>query len=148
METGRPPARIVLTIQQEVAERIIAEPGDMSLLALSVQAYGRPRMMGRIPALAFYPAPKVDSAVLRIDIHSRAIGSPEVVDALFVLARAGFQQRRKQLHNALSGSLSLSSDQAKALLGEAGIDPTRRAQSLKLDEWLELSECWLELPAG
>jgi 16S rRNA (adenine1518-N6/adenine1519-N6)-dimethyltransferase len=132
------PARVVLTIQQEVAKRICAEPGDLSLLALSVQVFGTPRIMTTIPAGAFFPPPKVDSATLRIDIFNEPYMNERQLNDFFFLARAGFSQKRKMLRNTLTSGLKVPSDKAEQLLRAAGIDPTRRAQTLELAEWRTL----------
>ncbi|MBE7514549.1 MAG: ribosomal RNA small subunit methyltransferase A [Anaerolineales bacterium] len=131
---SRKPRRLVLTIQQEVAERITAKPGDMSLLAVSVQFYGVPKIVGRISAGAFFPRPEVDSAILRVDLHpTPAIAIDEA--AFFTVVRAGFAQKRKQLKNALGSGLGISHPEAAAILTAAGIDPARRAETLTLPEW-------------
>ena len=138
LEASLPPRRLVLTVQREVAQRICAEPGDMSMLALSVQVYGQPRIAAHIPAVAFYPAPKVDSAVVCVDI----LPSPLVVEAelplFFRLAKAGFSQKRKTLRNALSGGMHWSTEQTQTLLNAAGIDPQRRAETLSIAEWRKI----------
>jgi len=129
------PTRIVVLVQKEVAERICAQPGDLSLLALSVQYYARPTLVHHVPASAFHPQPKVDSAVLRLDV----LPTPAVPDipaaAFFRVARAGFSQKRKQLINTLSGGLHLSKADVGNLLEQNGIDPKRRAETLALAEW-------------
>lgn len=140
LESDRKPRRIVLTIQKEVAERICAGPGDMSLLALSVQVYGTPRIAARIPAEAFFPAPKVDSAVLRIDIHPSPQIRTELLDTFFLLIKAGFSQKRKTLRNSLSSGLHITPAEAAELLIRAHIDPQRRAETLSLAEWSQLAE--------
>jgi 16S rRNA (adenine1518-N6/adenine1519-N6)-dimethyltransferase len=134
------PACVVLTVQREVAERICAGPHDMSLLALSVQVYGQPRPVLRIPAEAFFPPPKVDSTVLRVDLYAQPRIPAQHLEHFFRLARAGFSQKRKTLRNSLSGGLSWKPDQVVALLGAAGIDPMRRAETLSIDEWRRLTE--------
>jgi 16S rRNA (adenine1518-N6/adenine1519-N6)-dimethyltransferase len=133
------PRRIVLTIQKEVAERICARPGDMSLLALSIQVYGRPGIAATIPADAFYPAPKVDSAVIRVDLYSAPLIPAEQLERFFRLAKAGFSQKRKTLRNSLSAGLAISTGAAAQMLEQAGIDPQRRAETLSLEEWGKLS---------
>lgn len=139
LETKPKPRRIVLTIQKEVAERICAEPGDMSLLALSVQVYGQPRIAARIPAGAFFPAPKVDSSVLAVDIFPAPL-VPEIhLDTFFQLVKAGFSQKRKQLRNSISAGMHQSPTETENLLRAAGIDPQRRAETLSLEEWGKLS---------
>ena len=139
LENHPKPRRIVLTIQKEVAQRICAEPGDLSLLALSVQVYGKPHMVARIPAGAFFPAPKVDSAVLRIDIYPSPLIKPELLETFFQLIKAGFSQKRKTLRNSLSSGLHISSAQAEDILTRANIDPQRRAETLSIEEWERLS---------
>ncbi len=135
---GSRPERIVLTVQKEVAQRICALPGDMNLLALSVQVFGVPRLVASIPAGAFYPAPEVDSSVVRIDIAPTPLIAGELLDRFFELARAGFGQKRKKLRNALSAGLKRHPDQVSAWLESAGIDPGRRAETLSLEEWQAL----------
>jgi 16S rRNA (adenine1518-N6/adenine1519-N6)-dimethyltransferase len=143
------PQRMILTIQREVAERLVAGPGDLSLLALSVQVYGAPRLAARLPAGAFYPAPKVDSAVVRIDLYdSPAIPVP-LLNTFFRLAKAGFSQRRKNLRNSLSAGMRWPASQAETFLQAAGILPQRRAETLSLEEWGRLAaEVERRPPAG
>ncbi|MEA4907732.1 MAG: 16S rRNA (adenine(1518)-N(6)/adenine(1519)-N(6))-dimethyltransferase RsmA [Anaerolineaceae bacterium] len=140
LEAGHRPARLVLTIQQEVAERICAPAGDLSLLALSVQVYGQPQRVLRIPAGAFYPAPKVDSAVVRIDLYPQPRIPAPLLESFFRLARAGFSQKRKTLRNSLAGGMQWPTSRTAALLEAADIDPRRRAETLDLEEWRRLAE--------
>ncbi len=134
------PRRIVLTVQKEVAERICAEPGDLSLLALSVQVYGKPGIAATIPAGSFHPVPKVDSAILRIDIYEEPLVPNDLLGRFFKLTKAGFSQKRKMLRNSLSSGLHIPPPQAEALLTSAGIDPMRRAETLSIEEWKGLCE--------
>jgi 16S rRNA (adenine1518-N6/adenine1519-N6)-dimethyltransferase len=133
------PAQLVVTVQHEVAKRITARPGDLSVLAVGVQFYGAPRICFRLGRGAFYPAPKVNSAVVRVDLHDEPpVSMPEGeldVARFFTIVRAGFAHRRKQLHNTLSASLHLDSHEVAAALDAAGIDSRRRAQTLTLEEW-------------
>ncbi len=138
MEMPHPARGVVLTVQREVAERVVAGPGSMSLLALGVQAYGQPRVVGRIPAGAFYPRPEVDSAILRIEPYESPLVEGEALELLFRLAKAGFGQKRKQLRNALSGGLGVPKEVVEAWLEAADIAPSRRAQELDLAEWRRL----------
>jgi len=140
LESPRKPRRIVLTIQKEVAERICAKPGDLSLLALSVQIYGRPRVAARIPAEAFFPVPKVDSAILSVEIYSQPLIRPELLDTFFKLIKAGFGQKRKTLRNSLSAGLYITPAAAEELLTSVGIDSKRRAETLSIEEWERLCE--------
>lgn len=139
LENQPKPRRIVLTVQKEVAQRICAEPGDMSLLALSVQVYGQTRIAAHIPADAFFPAPKVDSAVLVVDIYSSPLIRKELLDTFFKLIKAGFSQKRKTLRNSLSSGLHISPAEAADLLTSANIDPQRRAETLSIQEWETLA---------
>jgi len=135
LEAEARPARIVLTVQREVAERICARPGEMSLLAVSVQFYSVPRIVARIPAGAFFPRPNVDSAVVRLEVLAHWAVDVGDSETFFRVVKAGFGQKRKQLRNALSGSLRLTGPQVEAWLGRAGVDPRRRAETLALEEW-------------
>jgi 16S rRNA (adenine1518-N6/adenine1519-N6)-dimethyltransferase len=139
LESDPKPRRIVLTIQKEVAERICAKAGDMSLLALSVQVYGRPKIVAQIPAGAFYPAPKVDSSVLVTDIYPIPRVSIDRLEIFFQLTKAGFSQKRKKLRNSLSAGMRLSTVETEKLLWAVDIDPQRRAETLSLEEWGKLS---------
>ncbi len=132
------PARLVLTMQQEVAKRICAEPGELSLLALSVQVFGKPRILSTIPAGAFYPQPKVDSATLEVALYPEPFMTDRQLTDFFHLAKAGFSQKRKMLRNTISSGLKIPAEKAEGLLRQAGIDPTRRAQTLDLVEWRTL----------
>jgi 16S rRNA (adenine1518-N6/adenine1519-N6)-dimethyltransferase len=136
------PRRIVLTIQREVAERICAAAGDLSLLALSVQVYGRPFLEARIPAGAFLPPPKVDSTIVRIEVYPEPKLPENELGLFFRLAKAGFGQKRKMLRNALGNGLGISGEQASSLLAGAQIDAQRRAETLSLAEWGALVGAW------
>jgi 16S rRNA (adenine1518-N6/adenine1519-N6)-dimethyltransferase len=140
LESRSKPARLALTVQREVAQRITALPGDMSLLALSVQVYGSAWIAARIPAGAFYPTPKVDSAVVRVDLYPDPLIPPDRLDAFFRLIKAGFSQKRKTLRNTLSAGLRLPPDRVAQLLTSVQIDPQRRAETLSLPEWSALVE--------
>lgn len=144
LESHHRPQRLVLTVQREVADRICASPGDLSLLALSVQVYGTPRPVLRIPAGAFYPPPKIDSVTLRVDLFPQPLIPPQQLDVFFQLIKAGFSQKRKTLRNALSAGLGWKPERGEALLLKAGVDPMRRAETLSLDEWRRLTGLYLE----
>jgi len=142
METSPRPRRIVLTVQKEVAERVCAKPGEMSLLALSVQVFGEPKIAAIIPAEAFFPVPKVDSAILRVDLLPEPRLPTPLLKTFFQMAKAGFSQKRKTLRNSLSAGLRLSPAEAGQLLEQAGLDPMRRAETLSLEEWKRLTETY------
>lgn len=139
LEANRKPARLTLTIQREVAERICAPAGELSLLALSVQVYGKARVALRIPAGAFYPPPKVDSSVLQVDLYDEPLISAAQLPLFFRLAKAGFSQKRKTLRNSLSAGLQLPPGEVQALLDSAGIHAQRRAETLEIEEWRKLA---------
>lgn len=138
LECGVRAASIVLTVQLEVAQRAAAKPPEMSLLAVSIQFYGTSEVLFRIPPGQFYPPPAVDSAVLRILPHLQ----PLYADAawFFKWVKAGFSQPRKQLRNTLSAGAGLAKTDADALLQTAGIDPSRRAETLTVHEWIAIAD--------
>jgi 16S rRNA (adenine1518-N6/adenine1519-N6)-dimethyltransferase len=138
------PQRIVVTVQREVAERLVAAPGDMSLLAVSVQFYGKPQIAMHLKPAAFWPRPDVESAVVRIDVYATPPVDVPGEQAFFRVVRAGFGQKRKQLRNALSAGLRLDKTQADHLLIQSGIDPQRRAETLSLEEWAALTRAAAE----
>lgn len=132
-----PPTVLVLTVQREVAERIVARPPEMSLLAVSVQFYAEARIVTHVPSGAFIPPPKVSSAVIRLDRRPQPAVDVAPAD-FFRVVSAGFGQRRKQLRNSLAAGLGLSHGAIETALTEAGIQPSRRAETLTLAEWGEL----------
>ena len=140
LEARPPPSLLVLTVQREVADRITSAPGNMSLLSVSVQFYGRPQRVARIPASAFYPPPRVESAIVRIDVYPQPPLRGDDARRFFEIVRAGFSQRRKQLRNTLAAGLGLPTEQVAAALRQAGVDPRRRAETLSLEEWSAISQ--------
>lgn len=137
-EATNPAAVVALLVQKEVAERVTAGPGEMSLLSATTQWYWEVAIGREVPARLFTPPPKVDSQILIL--HRRTHPLFENVDTkqFFRLVKAGFSQRRKTLLNSLSAGLQLSRDKTPTLLDEAGIQPTTRAQALSLDDWYRL----------
>jgi 16S rRNA (adenine1518-N6/adenine1519-N6)-dimethyltransferase len=138
LEADVSPRLMVLMVQKEVAEAVTARPGRMSLLSVSVQFYGRPEIVSRVPASCFYPAPEVDSAILRITVYPRPAARVTDEGGFFNLVRAGFSAARKQLANSLNQGLRLPKAEVLPLLQKAGIAPERRAETLTLEEWAEL----------
>ncbi len=139
LEPYRRPKRMVLTVQREVAERLVAQPGDMSILAVSVQFYGHPRIVTRLKSGGFWPRPDVESAVIRIDVYdSPPVDVPDA-QSFFRVVRAGFSMKRKQLKNSLGGGLGMKAKVAAGLIEQAGVDPKRRAETLSLEEWAALT---------
>ncbi|MFN8440693.1 MAG: 16S rRNA (adenine(1518)-N(6)/adenine(1519)-N(6))-dimethyltransferase RsmA [Caldilineaceae bacterium] len=143
LEASVKPTVAVLMVQKEVGERIVAQPGDLSLLAISVQFYSQAKIVHRVPASAFRPPPKVDSAVLRLDLLPGPAVADVDVEKFFDVVRAGFSQKRKQLLNSLSAGLRLSKAEIETRLHFVGIDPKRRAETLSLQEWGELYRTFL-----
>jgi 16S rRNA (adenine1518-N6/adenine1519-N6)-dimethyltransferase len=126
-------------LQKEVAQRLLATPGSMSLLAVSVQFYARPRLVGHVPAAAFYPRPQVDSAIVRLDVYHQSPVPVDDVPRFFRVVAAGFSQPRKQLKNALARCLGLPIATVVEALTAAEIAPQQRAESLSLDAWALLA---------
>lgn len=131
------PDMMVLMVQKEVAERIIATPPNANLLSVAVQFYGAPEIITIVPRQNFWPMPKVDSAVIRITPHKKPYANIED-NKFFRLVKAGFGERRKQIHNSLTGGLRLVPSIIEKILIKSGIEPTRRAQTLTLKEWIKL----------
>ncbi|MHB1354373.1 MAG: 16S rRNA (adenine(1518)-N(6)/adenine(1519)-N(6))-dimethyltransferase RsmA [Anaerolineae bacterium] len=136
------PDMCVLMVQWEVAERLAAAPGDLSLLGVSVQVFGRVEIIRRVPADSFYPAPQVDSAIVRIVTYPQPLIPTAELELFFRLAKAGFGQKRKQLHNSLAANTRLAHKDVLQALEQAGIVPERRAETLSLEEWATLCTTW------
>ncbi len=146
LEAEQKPQVIVVMVQREVAQRIVARPPAMNLLAVSVQFFAQPRIVRTIAAGAFYPPPKVDSAVVRLDVNEQTRLPSADVPRFFEIVRAGFGGKRKQLRNSLARGLSMDAEViAMALLG-AKIQPSRRAETLTLDEWMALYRALSDKP--
>ncbi len=144
LEAAHPPELSVVLVQWEVALRITAAPGALSVLAHAIQLYAEPHIVARVPASSFLPAPAVDSAVLRLQRHPNLAVAVDDVDILFRVIKAGFLHARKQLGNALPGGLAalgyrLPRTTILAALANAGVDPQRRAETLTLAEWAALA---------
>lgn len=149
LEKWPKPKLIVLTVQKEVAQRIVAKPPDMNLLALSVQFYAEPKVVGYISRGSFRPMPKVDSAVIKLTPRNNEHGTMStttadayrslLTDHFFKLIKAGFSERRKQLTNNISRRLGLSKDKVTDMLKKVGLDEKIRAEVLPLEKWVELS---------
>jgi 16S rRNA (adenine1518-N6/adenine1519-N6)-dimethyltransferase len=145
LETQCQPRVLVLMVQREVAERIVAPPGQLSMLGVSVQAYAHAKIVARVPPGAFFPRPKVESSIVRLTPHSQRLSGGDR-ELFFQVVRAGFSTRRKQLLNALGVGLNISRGRSKDLLRRAGLDETRRAETLSIDDWQSLARAWSEEP--
>ncbi len=146
LEKAPRPARMVVMVQEEVAERVTAKPGEFSLLTLAVQIYGKPELIATVSRKCFWPEPKVDSAVLSISrIGSDPAGvikelGKEGTEKLWQLARIGFSSRRKQLHNNLAAGLRLPDTNIRKSIENAGFDPMIRAQELGVKDWVKITK--------
>lgn len=132
------PSEIVLLIQKEVAERLVAKPGEMSILALSAQIYADVRLGVEVGKSYFTPPPKVDSQVVVLSTRKAPLVEAENESIFFRLVKAGFSSKRKKLRSSISAGLGMSKLQAESLLHDAKIDPNDRAESLSIDQWNNL----------
>ena len=138
LEASVKPQIMLVMVQKEVANEIAAKPGRMSVLSISVQLYGEPTVISYVPSSCFYPAPEVDSAILRIAVYPQPAADISDVDSFFALVRAGFSASRKQMANSLAQGLGWSKAEVLSLLEGADIVPQRRAETLTLEEWARL----------
>jgi 16S rRNA (adenine1518-N6/adenine1519-N6)-dimethyltransferase len=143
LEATHKPGLLVILIQWEVAQRITATAGNLSVLAHSVQIYAQPEIVARVPAGSFFPQPAVDSAILRLQVYSTPAAAVDSINALFRVIKAGFLQPRKKLSNALPGGLAamgqrIPRETAVAALEAAGVAPERRAETVTLEEWTRM----------
>ncbi|RJO62067.1 ribosomal RNA small subunit methyltransferase A [candidate division WS5 bacterium] len=135
LEEKNKPDTITVLVQREVAERICAKPGRMSVLALAVQFYGQPEIKELVSPMAFFPSPKVYSAILKIKVFKKPIFSDVDPGVFFRLVKAGFGEKRKMLINSMAGGLGIDKETTEKLLRGAGIEPMLRAERLSLDDW-------------
>lgn len=137
LEADQKPERMILMLQKEVAERIVARDKKESILSLSVKAYGTPRIVKKVPARYFTPAPKVDSAVLAIEnISGKYFKDRASEERFFEIIKAGFAHKRKRLAGNLK---EMFGDKTESLLAQAGIAPNARAEDVALGQWLKIS---------
>ncbi len=133
------PSLSVLLVQKEVAERLAAQPGKLSLLAISAQVFAEVKLDAKVPAHLFMPAPKVDSQVVILKKRPKPLVAKNEQDKFFQIVRAGFSEKRKKLHSSLATGLMTNKTKAKTLLVSANIDPNKRAQELTIDDWIRLT---------
>ena len=143
LENKYRPSLAIVMVQLEVARQICAQPGEMSLLSVAIQSYGRPRLIRIVKPGSFRPVPKVKSAILAIDVFPKSDQNTINTDDFFRIVRAGFSAPRKQLLNSLAQGLMTTSEHAKSLLLKVEIDPKRRAQTLSISEWTLLYTCFV-----
>ncbi len=138
LEAQPRPSEMVVMVQKEVGEAIAAAPGKMRLLSVKAQFYSKPAIVSHVPAASFYPPPKVDSVILRLDVYSQPPIEVSDVAGFFDIVMHGFRAPRKQIRNSLAHSLEMPPSQVASSLEKAGIEPRRRAETLSLEEWREL----------
>jgi 16S rRNA (adenine1518-N6/adenine1519-N6)-dimethyltransferase len=133
------PESITILVQKEVAHNLVAPAGDLSVLAISVQLYGQPKIIQTVLAKSFYPAPKVDSAVVKIDLFKKPKYILQDEKRFFKILKACFSGKRKQIHNTLKNNLGLSGEQVDKILSDLKISPAARPQELTIEKWIELA---------
>lgn len=138
MTAENKPSVTVLLVQKEVAERIAAKPGDMSILAISAQVFAQASLGDVVPAELFTPPPKVDSQVVVLHTREEPLISSSNEKAFFRVVKAGFSAKRKKLRSSLSGGLGISKPEVEELLRPHGISPDSRAEDLSIEDWLKL----------
>lgn len=138
LEVENPPKEMVLVVQKEVGQRICAKPPDMNILAVSVQIYAKPKIVSYISKKSFWPSPKVDSAIIKITINKKQLTTDQ--NLFFKIVKAGFSQPRKQLINNLSKGLDLEKEKIQNWLSKNNVQPTQRAETLKVQDWINLTK--------
>jgi 16S rRNA (adenine1518-N6/adenine1519-N6)-dimethyltransferase len=142
LEAELKPASMVVMLQKEVAQSILARPGEMGLLSIATQFYATGRLICQVPSHAFRPPPKVSSSVVRLEIRPAPAVKVKDTDAFFRLVRSGFSAPRKQLRNSLSHGLGLAGPGTASLLESAGIDGRRRPETLTIEDWSRIYRVW------
>ncbi len=140
IEASPKPSLMVVMVQKEVGEAIVAEPGEMTVLSVSLQVYSKPRIIAYVPSESFYPPPKVDSAIIRFDMLPEPAVTVADINNFLTFVRCGFRSPRKQLRNSLAQGLGIKQNEVTPLLTEAKIEPQRRPETLNLNEWQRLYE--------
>lgn len=138
-ESANPPKTSVLLVQKEVAQRLAAKPGDMSILAVSAQLYADIELGPLVPAHFFTPPPKVDSQVVVLKRRDQPLFSDLDRKAFFRVVKAGFSAKRKKLRSSLSAGLGISKQETEDILARADISPDSRAEMLSLADWHRLA---------
>jgi len=136
LESKYPPEEMVLIVQKEVAQRICSKPPKMNILAVSVQFYAKPKIISYISKKSFWPCPKVDSAIIKI-VPKKKFKDIDI-DLFFKIVKAGFSHPRKQLANNLSKMLKLDKKEISSLLLKNDVQPTQRAETLTINNWIQL----------
>jgi 16S rRNA (adenine1518-N6/adenine1519-N6)-dimethyltransferase len=139
LQSDHRPTSIVVLVQKEVAEKIVGKTGK-SLITIETQLFGKPEIVGIVPAKSFYPAPKVDSAILKIEVYKKPLISAAKFDDFLRLVKFGFSQKRKMLSNTLSAGLHMKSSEMSEILKKADINPNLRAENLEIEDWERLAK--------
>ena len=139
MTAENKPSVVVLLVQKEVAERLAAKAGDMSILAISAQLFAEVTLGDVVPAALFTPPPKVDSQVVILKMRTQPFLTDVAEKQFFRVVKAGFSAKRKKLRSSFAGGLGVSTEQAEAYLEKAGVNPNARAESLRLEDWVNLA---------
>lgn len=135
------PANMTILLQKEVAERICSDPGKLNLAAISVQLYSKPQIQFFVAKTAFWPVPKVDSALIKIDEISEKPLYPILdIKTFWQIVRVGFASPRKQLHNNLAAGLKLDAVIINRALEQTGLNPKARAQEVSIDQWIKIAD--------
>jgi len=142
LESQPKPDVLVVMVQQEVAKNMVAKPGDMGILSVATQFYAKAKMVCPVPPRSFRPPPKVTSAVVRLDVLPSPAADVASEEDFFTVVRAGFAAPRKQIRNSLSQGLGIEPAAGGILLADAGIDATRRPQTLDIAEWAQVYQAW------
>jgi len=144
LESQPKPSVLVVMIQQEVANNMVAQPGDMGILSVATQFYAKAKMVCSVPPKSFRPPPKVTSAVVRLDVLPTPAAVVASEEGFFTVVRAGFAAPRKQIRNSLSQGLRIEPVSGGKILEQAGVDATRRPQTLNIAEWADIYQVWAE----
>ena len=145
MTAEHKPSLAVLLVQKEVSQRIAAEPGEMSILAVSAQIFAEAELDIEVPRQFFTPPPKVDSQVVVLRTRAEPLVAPQDQKDFFRIVKAGFSAKRKKLRSSLSGGLGIDKSATEELLKSAGISPDARAEDLAIDDWQRLLKEWRSL---
>ncbi|MCX6728412.1 MAG: 16S rRNA (adenine(1518)-N(6)/adenine(1519)-N(6))-dimethyltransferase RsmA [Candidatus Saccharibacteria bacterium] len=139
MTAKNKPKTTVLLVQKEVAQRLAAKPGKMSILSISAQVFAEVTLGDIVPAELFTPVPKVDSQIVILRTRKTPLVTNADEPNFFKVVKAGFSSKRKKLRSSLSGGLKLPKDEVEILMGKANIDPNERAEALSLPDWVRLT---------
>lgn len=142
LESSTPPELMVVMVQKEVAEKIVAKPGnsERGVLTLAVEFYGSSEIIATVSKNSFRPQPKIDASIIRIVPKKKSDINQKL---FFRIVKAGFSAKRQQIHNSLSATLRLPKDEVEEWLKKSSIDPQKRAEDLSLEDWLKLFENYI-----